>query len=97
MRSSGAPPVSLLSVANGKKSSIRKVDTGGKFATGMMAVSMTPAVPVAKFAADVVDTGGTFATGVVDTGVKFSACFVDHQKICNGHIQILFGLGEDNS
>jgi hypothetical protein len=42
------------------------VDTGGKFDTGIrtpaVPVSGTPAVPVAKFAADIVDTGGKFAT-----------------------------------
>jgi hypothetical protein len=40
------------------------VDTGGN----LLLVSITPAVPVSKFAASVVDTGGKFASGVVDTG-----------------------------
>jgi hypothetical protein len=31
-------------------------------------VLLSPGVPVAKFATDVVDTVGKFATGVVDTG-----------------------------
>jgi hypothetical protein len=29
---------------------------------------LTPAVPVTKFATELVDTSGKFATGVIDTG-----------------------------
>jgi hypothetical protein len=51
------------------------VDTGGKFAAGMVTpVATLPLVStiqgelVANFAAGVVDTCGKFAAGVVDTG-----------------------------
>jgi hypothetical protein len=36
-------------------------------AANLLPVSTTPAVLVAKFAANVIDTGGKFATGVTDT------------------------------
>ncbi len=48
----------------GKWKNLQSVDTGGKFATGIVD---TVAKLVAKFAAGVVDAGGNFATGVVVT------------------------------
>ncbi len=43
----------------------------------MPPVTLTPAVPVAKFAGGVIETGGNFAKSAVDIGNKFSAGFVD--------------------
>ncbi len=43
----------------------------------MPPVTLTPAVPVAKFAGGVIETGGNFAKNAVDIGGKFSAGFVD--------------------
>ncbi len=43
----------------------------------MPPISLTPAVPVAKFAGGVIETSGNFATSAVDIGSKFSAGFVD--------------------
>ncbi len=50
------------------------IDTGGNLppvslilVANLLPVSTIPAVPVTKFAADIVDTEGKFATGVIDT------------------------------
>jgi hypothetical protein len=40
-------------------------------------IPITPAVPVAKFAAGIVDTSGKFATDVDDNGSKFAGSVID--------------------
>ncbi len=61
------------------------VDTGGKFAAGVVDLLLVSFPPVStslaklveKFASGVVDTGGKFAAVVVDTGGHFAAGIVD--------------------
>ncbi len=55
------PPVSATPVANFSTIFACVVDTGGKFATGVVDTGGT----------GISDTGGKFATGVVDTGGKY--------------------------
>jgi hypothetical protein len=88
------------------------VDTGGKFATGVVPpVSLTPVANlspvstaqgelVAKFASGVVDTGGKFATGVVDIGGAPWLANISanfFEKIWNDPTVIFRGFGEGDS
>jgi hypothetical protein len=71
-----APPVSTSPMANFATSFASVVDTGGKFATGVVDIasqgapplSTTPVANLATRFASVVDTVGKFVTGVNVTG-----------------------------